>query len=162
MILDDLITDRTQADVDRVLALIAKGFERMTAAEKAEFSTPMRGAYNASHLNTIIDAIDYVSERLNTIGGFQLDPTSVFYSWAVGDIPLRYRLDYILTDTEAIRSAYNTPFPQPPASVTRLGFEAANNIERILIAAEDTLERVEASFVYAGQAHSGTVWEDLQ
>ena len=35
-IIDTLVTDRTQADVERVKALAAKGFAAMTAAEQAE------------------------------------------------------------------------------------------------------------------------------
>ena len=36
-IIDTLVTDRTQADVERVKALATKGFAAMTADEQAEW-----------------------------------------------------------------------------------------------------------------------------
>ena len=60
----NLITDRTQADVDRVQYLASVGWENMTDAEKAEWSTPLKGAYNASDLNRVGAAVTYISNRL--------------------------------------------------------------------------------------------------
>lgn len=68
-IIDNLITDRTQADVERVKALAAKGFAAMTAAERAEWLTGMKGAYNASDLNRVGTALNYLAGRLGPICG---------------------------------------------------------------------------------------------
>ena len=53
-IIDTLVTDRTQADVERVRELAAKGFAAMTAAERAEWLAGMKGAYNAADLLSLI------------------------------------------------------------------------------------------------------------
>lgn len=67
-IIDTLITDRTQADVDRVLTLSAKGWAAMTAAEREEFEAGMKGAYNATDLNRVNAAMEYLESRLVAMG----------------------------------------------------------------------------------------------
>lgn len=66
MIIDDLITDRTQADVARVVALRAIGYDNMTAEEKAEYAAS-KGAYNYTDLNRVGNAIVYVKNLLDQI-----------------------------------------------------------------------------------------------
>lgn len=67
-IIDTLITDRTQADVNRALALSAKGWAAMTAAEREEFAAGMKGAYNATDLNRVNAAMEYLDTRLKAMG----------------------------------------------------------------------------------------------
>lgn len=59
-----LVTDRTQADVERVRELAAKGFSAMTSDEQAEWLAGMKGAYNASDLNRVGTALNYLAGRL--------------------------------------------------------------------------------------------------
>lgn len=67
-IIDTLITDRSQSDVDRALTLSAKGWAAMTAAEKEEFEAGMKGAYNATDLNRVNAAMEYLDTRLKAMG----------------------------------------------------------------------------------------------
>lgn len=67
-IIDTLITDRTQADVNRALTLSAKGWAAMTAAEKEEFEAGMKGAYNATDLNRVNAAMEYLEARFKAMG----------------------------------------------------------------------------------------------
>lgn len=67
-IINDLITDRTQADQERVLELREKGLTGMTPAELAEFLAGMKGAYNATDLNRVKDAMEYIAERFRSYG----------------------------------------------------------------------------------------------
>lgn len=67
-IIDTLITDRSQSDVDRALTLSAKGWAAMTAAEKEEFEAGMKGAYNATDLNRVNAAMEYLESRLVAMG----------------------------------------------------------------------------------------------
>lgn len=67
-IIDTLITDRTQADVNRALALSAKGWAAMTAAEREEFAAGMKGTYNATDLNRVNAAMEYLDTRLKAMG----------------------------------------------------------------------------------------------
>ena len=68
-IIDTLITNRTQADVDALLALYAKPKAMWTADEWNEFLLGnYRGAYNASDMNRVLDALDYLADRVNQFG----------------------------------------------------------------------------------------------
>ena len=85
--LQGLITDRTAADVNRVKALAAKGWAGMTAAERTEWLGEMRGAYNASDLNRVGSAVDYVAKRLRSCGIFV--SVAPRMDWQETDIPTR-------------------------------------------------------------------------
>ena len=60
-ILDILVTDRTQADVERAAELAAKGLNGMAPAELAEYLAGMKGAYTATDLNRVSEAVEYVA-----------------------------------------------------------------------------------------------------
>lgn len=66
-IIDTLITDRTQSDVTRWRTLHDRGWAGMTADERAEWSAGMKGAYNATDLNRVNDALIYLRDLF---GGF--------------------------------------------------------------------------------------------
>ena len=67
-IIDTLITDRTQADVTRVRELALKGWANLTEEEKAEWNAGMKGAYNATDLNRVTQAMDYINAELEGYG----------------------------------------------------------------------------------------------
>lgn len=69
MELDNLIFDRTQSDVNRVQFLTQKMIAgTATEAEKAEWLGGMKGAYNASDLNRVCAAVDYLTGVLTGLG----------------------------------------------------------------------------------------------
>lgn len=160
MILDTLITDRTSADVSRANELNKKGFANMTAAEKAEYLAGLKGSYNATDLNRVGEACEYVADRLNALGGFDIHVTAK-QDWTEEDIPTPSSFDSYLSDITAIRAAYAVIAPAVPADMERFTYEEANDIEKILIAVDELLNRVIASFVFSGQTFSGIVWEAL-
>lgn len=160
MILDTLITDRTQADVNRVAALNAKGFANMTAAEKAAYLQPMKGAYNAEDLNRVGEAVQYVADRLNTVGGFNIRYTAK-QDWTRTDIPTPEQMAAYIDDIAAVRAALPVTTPETPSDMDELTYSEANDIEQILLDVEDTIKRMALSFVYSGQPYSGMIWEEF-
>ena len=61
MIIDDLITNRTADDVDRVKELADKGRAgTWTVAEAAEYAAYMTGAYNLTDVNRVSEAQSYL------------------------------------------------------------------------------------------------------
>ena len=93
----DLITNRTQADVDRVAALAARvSTGTATAAEKTEWATDLKGAYNASDLNRVGAAVAYVAGRLNGYGyAVAVSPKQ---DWTVSDIPTAGDMETYISD----------------------------------------------------------------
>ena len=107
-IIDTLISNRTQADVERVRKLAAKGFAAMTSDERAEWLTGMKGAYNASDLNRVGTALNYLAARLSSICGKSITWTAKT-DWAVTDIPAASQAETYRQRIQAIRDALAYP-----------------------------------------------------
>lgn len=151
-IIDTLITDRTQADVERVKALAAKGYAGMTAAELAEWLAGMKGAYNASDLNRVGTALNYLAVRLASICGKSITWTAKT-DWTVTDIPADSQAETYRRQIQDIRDALAYPAGTPDApQLGRLTYTDANNIERILKLCEDLIVNVAKSFRHTGAA----------
>lgn len=151
-IIDTLITDRTQADVERVRKLAAKGFSTMTAAEQAEWLAGMKGAYNASDLNRVGTALNYLAGRLASICGKSIAWTAKT-DWAVTDIITASRAAEYRRQIQDIRDALAYPAGTPDVpQMARLTYIGANDIERILALCEDLIVNVAKSFRHTGAA----------
>lgn len=190
-ILETLITDRTSADVANVRTLTKKGWASMTAAEQAAWLAGLRGAYNASDLNRVGEAVGYVVAYLNgmqaTLDAYreQYDvaaaavynvtwdtiTVTVKTDWTIDDIPTQSQMAAYLANVDAASSAI-TISRSLPDSMSRLTYVGANEIERVLLAehdaaqdfeaaVKDAIERTAATFVYCGQPFSGQIWEEF-
>ena len=151
-IIDTLITDRTQADADRVNELAAKGFKAMTADERAEWLAGMKGSYNAADLNRVGTALNYLAGRLGPICGKSITWTAKT-DWAVTDIATASQAETYRQQIQDIRDALAYPAGTPDApQMKRLTYAGANDIERILIICESLISNVEKTFRYTGAA----------
>ena len=124
----NLITNRTQADVDRLTELASKGFANMTATEKAEWLAGMKGAYNYTDLNRVETAVRYLAELLGVTVTVKTD-------WEVTDIPSQTDMARYLSNIRSLRkvnSALSTT-PSVPDSMANLTYKTANDIEQILL-----------------------------
>lgn len=156
--LQGLITDRTEADVRRVKALAAKeDWADLTAAERTEWLGEMRGAYNASDLNRVGSAVDYVAKRLRSCGiSVSVAPRM---DWQETDIPTRAEMAAYLADIAALRAALplRDGTPQAPADMLGLSWEEANAIESILLAVDEAVTRMSQAWYYSGDLYAGEV-----
>ena len=148
----NLITDRTQADVERVRELAAKGFAAMTAAERAEWLAGMKGAYNASDMNRVGTALNYLAARLAPVCGMSI-AWSAKTDWAVTDIITASQAEAYRKQVQSIRDALAYPAGTPDApQMKRLTYTGANDIERILTICEELIVNVAKSFRHTGAA----------
>ena len=151
-IIDTLITNRTQADVERVKALAAKGFAAMTSDEQAEWLAGMKGAYNASDLNRVGTALNYLAARLSSICGRSIAWTAKT-DWAVTDIITASQAAEYRRQIQNIRDALAYPAGTPDApQLARLTYTGANDIERILALCEELIVNVAKTFRHTGAA----------
>lgn len=150
-----LVTDRTQLDVDRVNALAAKGWEKMTSAERDEWSAGLKGAYNATDLNRVQSAARYIKDRFET-HGYSVN-LSEQRTWTQQDTPSMADLRMYLEDIAAIRNVFAMlqTTPAVPDSMARLTYTKANDIEQILHDVDMLLSNMIASFVYSGDFFGG-------
>lgn len=149
-IIDTLITDRTQADVDRVLELSAKGWAGMSAEEQAEWSAGLKGAYNAGDLNRVQGAMEYLAGVFESYGyTVNLQPTP---TWSIGEIPTEEQMGAYLSNVAALRSVLYLPptTPEVPADMELLTYIEANNIEQILVYLDALLAGIGAAFMRSG------------
>lgn len=154
MIIDELITDRTQADVDRVKALTQKWLDgTITNAEKSEWLAGMKGAYNYTDLNRVGEAVRYVAGVLNSTGR-SVSVTGKM-DWTMEDIPTRSQESQFLADLRLLKANVSVSIPDVPTTLDNLTVEKANRIEEIIIAVYNAINRERADMAICGLAISG-------
>jgi len=167
-VIDTLITDRTNADVTEYMTLRAKGYFGMTTAEKALWDEGHKGAYNATDLNRVGEAIEYLEAQFNDLPGelstyiaaLGVVPDSLFevsYSypisavtaktdWVITDIPTQTQIATYISNINTIRAVILLAdgTPDTPADMEKLTYTEANNIETILQAVDVATLALEA------------------
>lgn len=89
------------------------------------------GYYNASDLNRVAEAMQYVSDRLHAAG--YTVPITSKTTWQIGDMPTESELATYVAEVTALRNALALVTPPAPEDMDDLTVAAANNIERILL-----------------------------
>ena len=152
-----LITDRTQADVDYVSQLNILGWQNMNAQQRSDYLAGLKGAYNATDMNRVGNAVSYVAQRLTNCGyTVHINPK---VDWQIGDIPTVSNLTAYLDDVRAIRAALavSPATPPVPEDMDKLTYTEANNIEQILLDVNLLIDRIAAAWFYSGELYSGEV-----
>lgn len=160
MPLPTLVTDRTLYDVTRWRELRNKGYAAMTDTEKAEWDAAnMKGAYNASDLNRVGTALNYVRDRLAVASYIAADEFTAKVDWNATDLPtagdLTNYLSYVSTIREAM-AQYSTT-PPTPADTGALDYIEANNIEQIIIDVDALITKMLQARFFFGDLYCGEV-----
>lgn len=170
-IIDNLVYDRTQADVDRVFTLknkiLTEGLSSLSAEEKTEYMDGMKGAYNYGDMNRVGQAVAYIANRMTSLPGqlaayraekgvaddpiylVPYDPASVVVTaksnWVMGDTPTQTQERAYLNDLTTLRKQLTLPSDTPvvPTTLDKLTYSIANNIEYLLYVIDTTLTEVE-------------------
>ncbi|WP_050697625.1 hypothetical protein [Anaeromassilibacillus senegalensis] len=156
-IIDELVTDRTEGDIERWRLLHGKSFSAMTAAERTEWIAGMKGAYNAVDLNRVGQAMQYIAGRLHGYGyAVEVAPKT---DWVVTDIPSKDQLDRYAHDIAALRQAVAVyaSTPGAPADMEKLTYQEANDIEKILVDLDEIITKIAAAWYYSGDFYAGEV-----
>ena len=184
-VIDSLIYDRTQEDVERVKSLKQKimldGLDSLSAEEKNEYLSGMRGAYNYTDLNRVGSAVNFIKDKMVSFPSefesymkeknvatspyykISYDPEIINVSaktdWTVYDIPTMIQMDQYLNNINVLRSVLPLPSDTPPTptSMNYLGIYNANVIEQILKITDDTFESYKKS-MYAKVDNTVAAW----
>lgn len=183
-IIYNLVTDRTQADVDRLQELTKKGLEVTTEEPADRFvpevvylmdanedflvdstgavlmvvtkpGTSHKGAYNAADLNRVGYAILYVAGLYNQYGyNLTVNPKT---DWSDDDYPTASQMKTYLNDIQTVRNAAAVfpTTPDAPETMEGLGWKTANSIEQILIDMDRILSIIMTTFIPCGEAICG-------
>lgn len=152
-----LITDRTSDDVDRVNILAAKAWQDMTAEERAEWLSPLKGTYNYTDLNRVEEAVAYVAGRLREFGYLPDQP--VIRYWSGEDIPNENDLSRYLRNVATLRGAIAVwaSTPGAPNSTNGFGINEANALEQILVDVDQILTRISNTWFFLGDLFAAEV-----
>lgn len=156
-VIDTLTTDRALTDVELARDMARRGWVQLTAAEKNAWLAGLKGAYNATDLNRVEQAVNYVAGRLNAAGY----PVTVSTprGWTESDIPTKAQLDVYIADVAALRAVLPVPTgtPETPEDMDKLTYTEANDIESIILIVDTLLDNMMQSWFYSGDLYSGEV-----
>lgn len=153
----DLITDRTQADVDEARSMAGRKFSDMTEDEQTKYLAGLKGAYTpAIDMNRVGNAINYLAGLLGEYG-YVIDVTPKT-DWQYGEDPTPDDLEKYLQDVQDLRDGVNVLTETPlPGSMIGIDYVGANNIEKILKEMEQYVYAMIVSFLYSGEIYAGEV-----
>lgn len=153
----NLITDRSAADVIRWKELHDKGWEAMTPEEQTEWVNGMRGSYNYTDMNRVENAVATLEGRFLKKGtklALTTKTNWVRTSWPTySDMNRYFRNVTVIRETVGV----NLNTPAAPTTATPFDYKKANDIEKILLAVDTWLDRVDSNQMYAGDLYLGEV-----
>lgn len=132
-VLDDLITDRTAADVA---------------------THTRKGVYNASDLNRVAASAEYVHDILDGLG-YRV-PDQPNRAWFTNEIPDKNEIEAhhnAVVGLDVIRYAHEKVVLPP--NLEKLTYERANNIEKFLLLCGEAAERIPAAYIYSDEIYGG-------
>lgn len=131
-----LITDRTRADV----------------ANQTD-----KGFYNASDLNRVGAAVEYIAGRFTALG--YACPVTVKKDWLTNDTPTQRQMETYRQNIATLRGqiAVMQSTPEAPASMAGLNYVKANNIEQILLDLDALITNITKSWCFSGEVYAGEV-----
>lgn len=142
-IIDTLITDRTQADVTKLKSLLSKPKAMWTQDEWSEFILARdKGAYNATDLNRVQEAMEYLAERFR---GYGYNVPEIKRPSITASAPGASRLPSNFTQLEYIQSS--------GMQYVDTGFKL-NQDTRVVIDA--CITEYVGSYLYGAQVSSGS------
>lgn len=152
-----LITDRTQEDVYYAQTLKELGWENMTTQQRNDYLQGLKGAYNATDLNRVGGAVNYVASRLMEAGYRVTVAPKV--NWTATDIPALSDLTTYLNNINEIRSALLVlpTTPPVPSDMVGLTYQEANNIEQILLDVDALVTNMINAYFYSNEIVCGEV-----
>lgn len=151
-----LITDRTQADVEYAKSLHEKGLAGMTAEELTEWSNGLKGWYDYRDLNRVGGAMRYLYDRLKSVvGDLRITPRT---DWTLPEIPNYGAVMEYLNNLRTLRNSITVTedAPEVPSGIL-LNYEEANDIEKILELLDVLISKIEQAYLYSGEIYAGEV-----
>ena len=153
----NLITDRTEQDVERWRLLHSKGYKALTEEEKAQWRSALKGAYNYTDMNRVETAVDFLASRLTELDIY-VSP-EVKTVWTVSDHPTKADMDRYFGNVALLRSVlpmYPTT-PRTPSTQKKMDYLVANDVEQILSDVDRRIQGIKQSWYYAGDVFTGEI-----
>lgn len=126
-----------------------------TAEDVANKTT--KGFYNATDLNRVGAAVEYVAGRLQALG--YNCPVSVKKDWSESDTPTASQMEAYRQNIVTLRRqiAVLRTTPETPDTIRQLNYIRANNIEQILLDLDALIDKLMKSWYFSGELYAGEV-----
>lgn len=165
MALNNLVYDRSQADLAALKQILAKvetgGLDALDADEVAAIkSATNKGAYNYGDIIRVIAAVNTLVSSFAAQGyNVTLAGTLPVNGWTNATWVTPAQAAIYLANVEIIRSVLPVmaDTPTTPETLANLTFEMANAIEKILFDVSVLIDNMIAAQYYAGDLYAGEV-----
>lgn len=146
-----LVTDRTQADADKLAEMFIRGCGRWTEEERDwwENTRCRRGGYDALDLNRVNAAMDYINNWITRRGYLTDYKQESHRPWVDTDSMTATPAALYIDNINALRQVFPLPDDTPPTPANldvlgnpNLGIPSANNIEAILVLVDEVHRRI--------------------
>lgn len=143
--MDNLIYDRTQADVTYAL-------------NNPSSNLFLKGAYNYIDLNRVEEWCSYIANTLNSYN-YNVDIITKT-NWSMSDFPTSQELERIRSNVNMLKQTYFS-FTEVPTNMDNMTYKKANDIEKNLFEIDKILKHMENNFIYAGVGNVGSnrIWQ---
>ncbi len=114
--------------------------------------------YNASDLNRVETATEYIAKLLKLYSYFKSD---LVYKkdWLMSDFPTENEMNRYLSNIQKLIDSFylKEDSPSLPKSMNYLDIKKANNIEKVLYDLNNLIENMISQFNYCGEIYAGEV-----
>ncbi|MCI9331298.1 MAG: hypothetical protein HFG05_03890 [Oscillibacter sp.] len=133
-----LVTDRTEADVERLQSLFRRGVSNWTEEERTWFATTRcrRGAYDVLDLNRVTAAMEFLDAWMSAYGNDSGYSSARPGTWLPGDGVETRQRDRYIANIAGIRDVFILPEGTAETPEGWNTIPSANAIESILVAVD--------------------------
>lgn len=151
---EDMITNRTQADVDEAVQIRNDKVKNFEALTDSDVSTLERGMLTINTLNRIEEKQAELKNLLNAIGYWNTDITNK-NSWAKDDIFFKENFQRIIDNENILRNAFFTYNDTPNTPDISFHYEDINALEKILFDLDVMINDVKSHYRECGNFECG-------
>ena len=129
----------------------------MSAEERSEWVSGMKGSYNHTDMNRVESAVKELESRFLAKGNRLSLATKT--GWVQTDRPTQADMNRYFSNVVAIRGAVlaDLKTPAAPTAETLFDYRKANDIETILLTVDGWLNKVDSCQMYSGDLYLGEV-----
>lgn len=151
---EDMITDRTQEDVDSAVRIRTNKVKTFISLTEEEQTTLERGMITINTLNRIEEKQAELKNLLNTIGYWNINITNKT-DWSDNDIFYEEDFRRILDNENILKKAFFVYKNTPETPDISFGYEDINSIEKILYDLDVMLNDVKSHYRECGNFECG-------
>lgn len=150
----DMITNRTQEDVDNALKIRDEKVKTFQALSEDDINTLERGILTINTLNRIEEKQNELKNLLNAMGYWNTNITNKT-NWKYSDIFFAEEFKRIINNENILRSAFFTYNTTPATPNVSFHYEDINSIEKILVDLDVMINNIKSNYRECGNFNCG-------